>query len=75
MLRLCEADILPDRQLLGGAEGPDCKTREYDYRNCALSKEGARFCVAAAIELWNSRAPTETKTNDLPLFMAAKENE
>lgn len=29
--------------------------------------------AAAAIELWNSRAPSETKTNDLPLFLAAKE--
>ena len=56
-----------------GAEGPDCKSREYDYRNCVLSPEGADALTAAAIELWNSRAPSETKTNDLPLFLAAKE--
>ena len=61
------------RCLTCGAEGPDCKSRKYDYRNCTLSKEGARSMAAAAIELWNSRAPIETKTNDLPLFLAAKE--
>lgn len=57
-----------------GAEGPDCKSREYDYRNCVLSQEGADALTAAAIELWNSRAPIETKTNDLPLFLAARED-
>lgn len=67
--------ILNIRCLTCGAEGPDCKSREYDYRNCVLSKEGADALTAAAIELWNSRAPIETKTNDLPLFLAAKENE
>lgn len=57
-----------------GAEGPDCKSREYDYRNCRLSQDGADALTAAAIELWNSRAQIETKTNDLPLFLAAKED-